>query len=50
MVKLEYLLSSDPGKPVTLTYNMNILQSLDAQPDFLVTLNSSSEIDPTKNN
>ena len=43
-----YLLSSDPGKPVTLTYNMNILQSLDAQPDFLVTLNSSSEIDPTK--
>jgi predicted NAD/FAD-binding protein len=43
-----YLLSDDPGKPVTLTYNMNILQSLDAQPDFLVTLNSSSEIDPTK--
>ncbi|MDA9642262.1 FAD-dependent oxidoreductase [Candidatus Thioglobus sp.] len=43
-----YLLSGDPGKPVTLTYNMNILQSLDAQPDFLVTLNSSSEIDPTK--
>ena len=43
-----YLLSSDQGKPVTLTYNMNILQSLDAKPDFLVTLNSTGEIDTTK--
>ncbi|MDC0197989.1 FAD-dependent oxidoreductase [Candidatus Thioglobus sp.] len=43
-----YLLSGDPGRPVTLTYNMNILQSLDAKPDFLVTLNSSGEIDPSK--
>jgi len=42
------LLSSDQGKPVTLTYNMNILQSLDAKPDFLVTLNSTGEIDTTK--
>ena len=43
-----YLLSGDKGKSVTLTYNMNILQSLDAKPDFLVTLNSSAEIDPAK--
>ena len=43
-----YLLSSDQGKPVTLTYNMNILQSLDAKPDFLVTLNSTGEIDTAK--
>jgi predicted NAD/FAD-binding protein len=27
---------------------MNILQSLDAKPDFLVTLNSTNKIDPTK--
>ncbi|WP_435188905.1 NAD(P)/FAD-dependent oxidoreductase [Pseudothioglobus sp. nBUS_23] len=43
-----YLLSGDPNRPVTLTYNMNILQSLDAKPDFLVTLNSLNEINPSK--
>ena len=43
-----YFLSGDPSRPVTLTYNMNILQSLDAKPDFLVTLNSLGEIDPSK--
>ena len=43
-----YLLSGDQSKPVTLTYNMNILQSLNTKPDFLVTLNSSGEIDPSK--
>ena len=43
-----YLLNSDPNRPVTLTYNMNILQSLNAKPDFLVTLNSVDEIDPSK--
>ena len=43
-----YLLSGDLKKPVTLTYNMNILQSLQAKPDFLVTLNSLSEINPSK--
>ncbi len=43
-----YLLNEDQDKPVTLTYNMNILQSLDAKPDFLVTLNSTNKIDPTK--
>ena len=43
-----YLLSGDQNRPVTLTYNMNILQSLDAKPDFLVTLNSLNEINPSK--
>ena len=43
-----YLLNEDQEKPVTLTYNMNILQSLDAKPDFLVTLNSNNKIDPSK--
>jgi predicted NAD/FAD-binding protein len=33
---------------VALTYNMNILQSLDAPSPFLVTLNYSDAIDPTK--
>ena len=43
-----YLLNGDLNRPVTLTYNMNILQSLDAKPDFLVTLNSLNEISPSK--
>ena len=34
--------------PVALTYNMNILQSLDAPTPFLVTLNHSDAIDPDK--
>jgi len=33
---------------VALTYNMNILQSLDAPDPFLVTLNRSEDIDPVK--
>ena len=43
-----YLLSGDVKRPVTLTYNMNILQSLQAKPDFLVTLNSLNEVNPSK--
>ena len=43
-----YLLGVDKSQPVTLTYNMNILQSLDAKPDFLVTLNSNNKIDSSK--
>jgi predicted NAD/FAD-binding protein len=43
-----YLLNEDQDKPVTLTYNMNILQALDAKPEFLVTLNSNGKIDPSK--
>ncbi len=33
---------------VALTYNMNILQSLDAPDPFMVTLNHSDAIDPAK--
>ncbi len=34
--------------PVALTYNMNILQSLPSDETWLVTLNNSAAIDPTK--
>jgi predicted NAD/FAD-binding protein len=34
------------GGPVALTYNMNILQRIDAPTPLLVTLNRSDEIDP----
>ncbi len=37
-----------PGQPVTLTYNMNILQRLKSQHTFCVTLNRSDQIDPSK--
>ena len=39
-----------PGQrgPVALTYNMNILQRLDAPTPFLVTLNRSDAIDPAR--
>ena len=39
-----------PGRPgpVALTYNMNILQRLDAPTPFLVTLNRSDAIDPAR--
>jgi len=43
-----YLLNEDKKAPVTLTYSMNILQSLTARTHFLVTLNSSENIDPNK--
>jgi len=36
------------GGPVALTYNMNILQRLDAPEPFLVTLNRSDAIDPER--
>ena len=36
------------GGPVALTYNMNILQRLDAPEPFLVTLNRSDAIDPNR--
>jgi len=36
------------GGPVTLTYNMNILQGLDADPPLMVTLNRTEAIDPAK--
>ncbi|MDP9198831.1 MAG: FAD-dependent oxidoreductase, partial [Pseudomonadota bacterium] len=37
----------DSGR-VTLTYNMNILQGLDAPTPFLVTLNGGAAIDPAR--
>tara|TARA_B100001094_G_scaffold284431_1_gene297914 strand:- start:104 stop:1348 length:1245 start_codon:yes stop_codon:yes gene_type:complete len=41
-------LNTDKSKPVSLTYNMNILQSLETKIDFLVTLNGVEQIDPKK--
>ena len=43
-----YLLNEDSKGPVALTYSMNILQSLTARTQFLVTLNSSENIDSNK--
>ena len=43
-----YFLNEDTKVPVTLTYSMNILQSLTAKTHFLVTLNNSGNIDPKK--
>jgi predicted NAD/FAD-binding protein len=42
-----YHVRPEPG-PVALTYNMNILQRLDAPEPFLVTLNRSDAIDPNR--
>lgn len=39
---------ADPEGRVALTYNMNILQSLDAPVEFCVTLNHTHAIDPEK--
>ena len=38
----------DPEGKVILTYNMNILQSLDAPVEFCVTLNNTRAVDPSK--
>ena len=43
-----YHVLSDSRGPVALTYNMNILQRLDAPTPFLVTLNHSEAIDPAR--
>jgi predicted NAD/FAD-binding protein len=40
-----YRLSSDPDAPATVTYNMNILQSLTARETYCVTLNDDAAID-----
>ena len=42
-----HLLAGDKSR-VPVTYNMNILQSLDAEDQFCVTLNNSDAIDPSK--
>lgn len=39
---------ADPAAAVPVTYNMNILQGLDAPCQFLVTLNRETGIDPAK--
>lgn len=43
-----YLLDKNPEDPVALTYNMNILQSLNASKTFCVTLNSTESINKNK--
>lgn len=43
-----YLLSEDQDALATLTYNMNILQGIDSETTFCVTLNKSQDIDPSK--
>ncbi|WP_342247175.1 NAD(P)/FAD-dependent oxidoreductase [Pseudomonas sp. OTU5201] len=43
-----YRLGGPPGSPATLTYNMNILQGLDAPVTFCVSLNQGAAVDPAK--
>jgi predicted NAD/FAD-binding protein len=43
-----YHVLPDREGPVALTYNMNILQNLDAPEPFLVTLNRADAVDPRK--
>lgn len=46
-----YLIKGDENEtlqPATVTYNMNILQSLQTEHTFCVTLNNTAEIDPEK--
>jgi len=43
-----YHLLADAQEPVALTYDMNVLQSLEAPVRFLVTLNNRAAIDPRK--
>ena len=43
-----YQLDSNPESPVVLTYNMNILQGLDCDETFCVTLNDHQSVDKSK--
>ena len=43
-----YLMPEDPDATVKLTYDMNLLQSLDAPQTFCVSLNATELIDPSK--
>ena len=43
-----YHLQREPGSQVPVTYNMNILQGIQAPVQFCVTLNNSQAIDPDK--
>ena len=44
-----YKVGADPEAPATVTYNMNKLQTLDADPTYCVTLNDTESIDPETN-
>jgi len=41
-------LANEESSPATLTYYMNLLQGLESKTNFLVTLNESKKIDPSK--
>ena len=43
-----YQLDSDPNSPVILTYNMNILQTIEANKTFCVTLNDIDSVNKNK--
>jgi len=43
-----YHIPEDPQRHVAVTYNMNILQRLDADKEYCVTLNNDRHIDPDK--
>ena len=43
-----YYVPAQPAERVTVSYNMNILQSLSAREQFLVSLNPVQDIDPDK--
>jgi predicted NAD/FAD-binding protein len=43
-----YHIPADPRKHVAVTYNMNILQGLDASQQYCVTLNNDRDIDPDR--
>ena len=43
-----YSIPRDPGGQVSVSYNMNILQGLDANETYVVTLNDDRGIDPDK--
>jgi predicted NAD/FAD-binding protein len=43
-----YWVSDDPQGPCTLTYDMNVLQSLECKERYLVSLNLGGQIDPER--
>ncbi|MGE5414195.1 MAG: NAD(P)/FAD-dependent oxidoreductase, partial [Syntrophomonadaceae bacterium] len=43
-----YRITGEPDAPAVITYNMNMLQSLDAPDTFCVTLNATDQIDPAR--
>jgi uncharacterized protein len=43
-----YHIPTEPAERVAVTYNMNILQTLNANEQFLLSLNRSDQIDPAK--